>query len=516
MKKSLLLAMLPMVLLLGVAGCDDGYSDAVVYGVRTDPMKAVVGGLEPIQPDRPGQLPMLKIMDLENEQNPFYASNKENSLVDTGKFIDPMMASSADREQIRKALDELFGTPASPKVGKIDDDSRKLLHLKDDTLAKGSKLYRLHCVHCHGVTGDGRGPTARWVNPHPRDYRQGRFKFQSINAANDDKTKTPHRDDLMRVLEHGIEGTAMPSFVLLPTDDREALVSYVIHLSMRGQTEFETFKESFEYKKADKSLRLKQSGSIKVLVDDWYNSYVLKSWVDSQKKENQIPIPPFPFDPNDADLFKESVLRGKEIFTNPPKKYNVGNNACLTCHIDFGRRSKFKEDIWGTFSKPNNLIQGVFRGGRRPIDLYRRIHSGIDPSGMIAFGGLLPLTVNFDIVVIRDAAAETAEMKNLLTSDGLKKALAAKGHTLKVIGPSDAKTEKLEQYLKEPGLPVIVFREGGVGKKVRDAVSYPAKASERDLLKAVAAQTDAIWDLVNFVQVLGVPKMRQTMGIYVD
>ena len=40
-----------------------------------------------------------------------------------------------------------------------------------DTLAEGSKLYRQHCLHCHGLEGNGRGPTGYWVNPPPRDYR---------------------------------------------------------------------------------------------------------------------------------------------------------------------------------------------------------------------------------------------------------------------------------------------------------------------------------------------------------
>ena len=40
-------------------------------------------------------------------------------------------------------------------------------------------LYREHCAHCHGITGDGVGPTATFLNPYPRDYRKGQFKFKS-------------------------------------------------------------------------------------------------------------------------------------------------------------------------------------------------------------------------------------------------------------------------------------------------------------------------------------------------
>jgi mono/diheme cytochrome c family protein len=405
MKKSILLALLPMTALLGVAGCDDGYSDAIVYALRTDPIKKIKLGFEPIDPDRPGQLPLLSIKDLNNEQNPYYKNNKEKNLVENENFCDPTMASSKDREQINAILVQLFGTPAIPKVGPMSNNDRNLLELTEGpegTLVKGSKLYRIHCLHCHGVSGDGRGPTARWVNPHPRDYRQGHFKFVSVDQTQ--KQTPPHRDDLLRVLEIGIEGTAMPSFVLLPLDERKALVSYVIHLSLRGQTEYKVFNDSFEYKKAENTLRLKEGeGSIKEAImgrsdePGWYDQTV-NEWVTAQSPDKQIKIAEYPFDPNDAVKFKESVLRGKEIFTNPPEKYKLGTNACMTCHKEFGRRSTFREDEWGTLSKPNNLIQGVFRGGRRPVDVYRRVHSGIMPSGMIAFGSTLQPNDIWDLV----------------------------------------------------------------------------------------------------------------------
>src|SRR5207302_7364718 len=126
------------------------------------------------------------------------------------------------------------------------DDAKEQLKLDDATLADGSQLYRRHCLHCHGLAGDGHGPTAPWVNPHPRDYRAGKFKFLSVMGENPgDKERKPTRADLVRTLKQGIEGTSMPTFGLLPEKELNALVSYVIHLSLRGEVEYQIFRELF-------------------------------------------------------------------------------------------------------------------------------------------------------------------------------------------------------------------------------------------------------------------------------
>ena len=38
--------------------------------------------------------------------------------------------------------------------------------------------------------------------------------------------------------------------------------------------------------------------------------------------------------------------------------------------------------------KPRNLHSGIFRGGRRPLDIYYRLRGGIDGAGMPAFDKL--------------------------------------------------------------------------------------------------------------------------------
>ena len=76
------------------------------------------------------------------------------------------------------------------------------------------------------------GPTTAFLNPYPRDYRRGIFKFKG--TVREDR---PTTEDLLRTLTDGLQGSAMPSFKLLPQVDREALVEYVKYLSMRGEVE---------------------------------------------------------------------------------------------------------------------------------------------------------------------------------------------------------------------------------------------------------------------------------------
>lgn len=375
-------------------GCDDAYSELVRYTVRTDPLFLDKLGDEPAVPDPPGQLPVLSVADFLDIRNPYYKRNQEAGLVKSNKVLDPHLLSEGDRSTIRKVLDELYGTPAQPKVDGIEDDVRSLLKLSSETLGHGSRHYRVHCLHCHGVTGDGRGPTARWVNPHPRDYRQGRFKFQSVDQTTG--PLPPHRDDLLRIIEQGVEGTAMPSFIILPAAERDALASYVIHLSLRGQTEFETIKNSFEFDPNKNALNLKAGVDLEQNVRD-YHGLMVANWVKAQS--SLIKVPSYPL-PNTTEALLDSARRGQTYFLGKYKgaEKEVGKDACVTCHKDYGRQATFRFDEWGTMTRPNNLTLGVYRGGRRPVDIYRRIHSGILPSGMISFGRILPEDKMWDLV----------------------------------------------------------------------------------------------------------------------
>jgi len=337
--------------------------------------------------------------------------------------VDPNAVDANDRKAIRAALQEVFGTPADPRIeppeeaaddeakerrnlfvkelqvwragsdlrgidavtftdaagsdGKVTDKELGDLELTSADLAKGSRLYRRHCLHCHGVNGDGRGPTGPWLHPHPRDYRQGLFKF--ISSSLKLKARKPRRADLHRVLMHGIDGTSMPSFSLLPEDEIRALASYVIHLSIRGETEFTLLKaragKAFLHGLEEGDLRGQAYSTAASLFVQW-----------AAANAGKVDTPPAPF-PDELVLEGklEPEVRGKReaaMKTSLTNGHAVFVKNCLSCHDDYGRQPAYRYTDWGTLVKPRNLTEGVYRGGRRPIDIYWRVSGGIPGTPM--------------------------------------------------------------------------------------------------------------------------------------
>ncbi len=286
----------------------------------------------------------------------------------------------------------IFGTPAHPQAeisGETAESLAKLrqeLQLDEATLTRGSALYRHQCLHCHGLTGDGRGATAPWVNPHPRDYRLGRFKFTSSNQP--EGSRKPRREDLVRTIREGIEGSSMPSFRLLPDKDIEALASYVAHLSLRGQVEYQVIKTALSPEGLDQS--------VDATVAEFLGQAV-GEWLAAQEPKTLIQPGPYPNTVSEQEI-RESVQRGFELFIRKEPEGNKKAAGWLGCHPDFGRRTPYKYDVWGTIVRPVDLTTGVYRGGRRPIDLYWRIHSGINGVTMPASKDNLDAKEIWDLV----------------------------------------------------------------------------------------------------------------------
>jgi hypothetical protein len=415
-----LLAIMPL-----LAGCNpDGYSTELKYPVRTDPILTKTITKESPVPDRPGVLPALNIARLQQPIELAKPMNLYEELGGSKDVLNPNDLSGDDRSVLESTLTEMFGTPFAPQVEGPDKDIVERLvrelKLSTDTLRHGSMHYRHHCLHCHGLAGDGRGPTSFWINPHPRDYRKGIYKFVST-TVDQSPIQRPRREDLLRTLRHGIDGTAMPAFNVLSEEEQESIASYVIHLGIRGEVEESAIARLLRSKPAEREESPKETIQAEL-------SLSAKRWLDAQKV-----LEPTPYPYNTPQEVEASIKRGWDIVRRedehekdkkPEDKLPVGN--CLKCHPNYGRASIFRFDDWGTMVRPADLTAGIYRGGRRPIDLYWRINNGINGAGMLR-GNLL-----------------------------------------------------------------------------------------RDNVKAKAEKTDPIWDVVNFLQVLPYPKMREKYGIQIN
>lgn len=347
----------PALIALGLAallaGCDvDTYPTSLTYPLRGDPIVTEALTTEPRTTDRPGEL--ARILEI-------YLDPAEKR-----KVYDPTGLSGEQRAALEKSLQDVFGTPAAPTVGGIEESLQRALLVDAATLQQGSRAYRQHCLHCHGLTGDGRGPTAAWVNPHPRDYRRGVFKFTSSTTPQGQRRA--RRTDLLRVLRDGIEDSSMPSFRLLPDQDLEALVSYVTHLSIRGQVEQYVMDKANKEKLDPAAVTAEVKDIVEVFASNWLTT----------DKNAIVPGPAIP-------LTEASVKEGMRLFLlkDDPKPGQV-SAGCASCHLDFGRAGTYRFDDWGTIVKPADLTRGMYRGGRRPLDMYYRIHSGINGAGMPA------------------------------------------------------------------------------------------------------------------------------------
>jgi mono/diheme cytochrome c family protein len=85
----------------------------------------------------------------------------------------------------------------------------------------GYDTYMNYCMQCHGVNGDGLGPAAPGLNPPPRNFHQGTFKFGSVTSG-----ELPTDDDLKKVVRYGLRGTPMLPWDI--SDERlDAVIQYI-------------------------------------------------------------------------------------------------------------------------------------------------------------------------------------------------------------------------------------------------------------------------------------------------
>jgi len=300
--------------------------------------------------------------------------------------------------QTKDLLTEWFGTPDNPKIPDLlkDGDYSDLFNEENLKLAAGTAtnpgLYASQqCVSCHGPTGQGRGPVAASQDPYPRDFRAGIFKFKGTPLA-----AKPRKEDIARVLKQGLSGTQMPIFDKLSDQQINALVDYVVFLSIRGDVERRLLRTASS-----------NDGKLDDLKDaaEEALTQVADRWVAAEDSFEDFPEPEIPLVgavPADDAALAQSIEKGKELFrttncaqchgpeangmgTKPPdydnwtKEWTVDINLAPT-NLDELVPLMALGGMKPQIIKPRNIVEGHLRGGRSPMDIYRRIRYGI-PGG---------------------------------------------------------------------------------------------------------------------------------------
>jgi mono/diheme cytochrome c family protein len=172
-------------------------------------------------------------------------------------------------------------------------------------------------------------------------------------------------------------------------------VEYVIYLSMRGEVERQLYDAVYD----DDELGTDRAQEAAELVDPIKEAVEL---VASQWKEaeEQVFHPAPRQRPDTPEALAASIKRGKELFLG------AKGLDCTKCHgvtalgdggnIDYTSTNPETDEVMKTApekagelfvlalrpAEPRNLRLNVFRGGRRPIDIYRRIAVGIKGTPM--------------------------------------------------------------------------------------------------------------------------------------
>ena len=206
----------------------------------------------------------------------------------------------------------------------------------EEFVEQGRVIYMGRCSFCHGLLGDGEGPAAKYLDPRPRDFTLGTFKFRTTQSG-----QLPTDDDLFRTVSRGLPGTAMQSFDSdlfkngLSETERWQVIAYI-----------KTFAEDFEEPELDPI------------------------------KNNLIVSLPADRPPYSAEL----VAKGNEVFKKA---------KCFSCHGMLGRgdgNKEFRKDDWGFPIRIRNVTHPwKIKAGSEVEDIYMRFSTGINGTPMPSF-----------------------------------------------------------------------------------------------------------------------------------
>lgn len=232
-------------------------------------------------------------------------------------------------------------------------------------LDEGRMAYVNLCASCHGVDGDGRGYASKGLDPPPRDFRTADYKFAAVRSG-----ELPNDDDLLRLIQGGLRGTAMPPWGL--PDDEARRIAYFI----------KTFPTAECAALASDAAECAPGGALS-------SRWQARSKAGLPRPTGApIPITEDPWVGRDA----EAVRKGEEVYH--------GKALCQSCHPSYvskeeiapARARMFESEPMAADKNPyhDELLPPDFtrdelrsiRDGRELADTYRVIAGGV--------GGVMP------------------------------------------------------------------------------------------------------------------------------
>jgi mono/diheme cytochrome c family protein len=203
---------------------------------------------------------------------------------------------------------------------------------------RGKALYERYCIFCHGRYGDGRGESAPYLDPKPRDFTKAVFKCHSTPSGS-----LPLDSDLYDTISRGVHGSGMPSWKPLLRQERVDLIAYI-----------KTFSSAFQ----------------------------------EEKPGAPVEIPPEP--PSSA----ESIRRGAEVFVSMNCWSCHGKDG-----RGHGPSASTLTDSKGYPITPFDFTSGrQFKCGETDRDMFRDLVTGLDGTPMPSFASAMTTDQKWDVV----------------------------------------------------------------------------------------------------------------------
>jgi len=257
----------------------------------------------------------------------------------------------------------------------------------EEFVEAGREIYIRRCSFCHGLIGDGNGPAADYLDPRPRDFTLGTFKFRTTISG-----ELPTDADLFRTVSRGLPGTAMQAF-----DDQ--LIKNGLSETQRWQViaYIQTFAPEFD----DEELDPVKTGKV-------------------------VKLPA-----NQAPYNADTIAKGKEVFERA---------KCWSCHGKLGRgdgNKEFRKDDWGFPIRIRNVTHPwKIKAGIEVEEIYMRFTTGINGTPMPSFIKTLKEDERWYL------ANYIKSLQHQLTAHQVLKALPVTGEV--PTDPTDAAWDKAE------------------------------------------------------------------------